>query len=232
MKLAVITGASRGIGYFLAEKLLEVNFTVINISRNKSQNREIINYPFDLQDYDKIENLTKNIVKTHGSPSLLINNAGIASMNHTLLMKNSKVADIVNLNLITPIILSKEFAKFMIKSGGKILNISSVAVPLLLEGEAVYASSKSGLEIFSQILSKEVAKMNIDVSCLGLTPIQTDLINNVPSEKIENIINKQPIKKKYSEIDVWNYLELFLNDDHKKLNGKVKYLGGFGEEFK
>ncbi len=229
MKLAVITGASKGIGYFLAEKLLENNFKVVNISRNKSKNNEVINYLFDLNDNENISNLVKKIVKTHGSPNLIINNAGIASMNHTLLMNNSKIVDIINLNLIAPIILSKEFAKFMIKNGGKILNISSVAVPLLIEGEAVYASSKSGLEIFSKILSKELIKMNIDVLCLGLTPIQTDLIKNVPSEKIQHIVNQQPIKKEYSEIDVWKFLEIFLNDHQKNLNGKVKYLGGFGE---
>lgn len=227
MKLAIISGASKGIGQYLSIKLLEEKFKVVNISRSKSKNENVIDYEFDLLKTNKISDLVKDITRTHGSPQLLINNAGIASMNHTLLMKDNKIADIVNLNLTAPLILSKEVSKTMIREGGKILNISSVAVPLLLQGEAVYASSKSGLEIFTKILSKELAEVKIEVACLGLTPIFTDLIKNVPKEKIDNIINQQPIKKTYTEIDVWEFLNNFINDKKQKFNGTINYLGGF-----
>ena len=79
-------------------------------------------------------------------------------MNHTFLMKDSDVEKIVDVNFISPILLSKEFGKFMIKKGGKILNISTVAVPLLLDGEAVYAATKSGIEVFTKILAKELSR--------------------------------------------------------------------------
>lgn len=227
MKLAIISGASKGIGQYLSIKLLEEKFKVVNISRSKSKNENVIDYEFDLLKTNKISDLVKDITRTHGSPQLLINNAGIASMNHTLLMKDNKIADIVNLNLTAPLILSKEVSKTMIREGGKILNISSVAVPLLLQGEAVYASSKSGLEIFTKILSKELAEVKIEVACLGLTPIYTDLIKNVPKEKIDNIINQQPIKKTYTEIDIWEFLNNYINDKKQKFNGTVNYLGGF-----
>ena len=227
MKLAIITGASKGIGYFLSEQLVSKGYKVLNISRTKSNLKEVINYEFDLSNFNKIPSLVKEIVKDHGSPYLLINNAGIASMNHTLLMKNSKVVDIINLNLVSPIILTKEIAKFMIKGEGKILNISSVAVPLLLEGEAVYAASKSGLEIFSKIFAKELSNVSVEVTSLGLTPIATDLIKNVPQDKIKKIIEMQPIRKEYTKIDVWKFLEKFLNDKKQLLNGTTNYLGGF-----
>jgi 3-oxoacyl-[acyl-carrier protein] reductase len=227
LKLAIISGASKGIGQYLSIKLLEEKFKVVNISRSKSKNENVIDYEFDLLKTNKISDLVKDITRTHGSPQLLINNAGIASMNHTLLMKDNKIADIVNLNLTAPLILSKEISKTMIREGGKILNISSVAVPLLLQGEAVYASSKSGLEIFTKILSKELAEVKIEVACLGLTPIFTDLIKNVPKEKIDNIINQQPIKKTYTEIDIWEFLNNYINDKKQKFNGTVNYLGGF-----
>lgn len=227
MKLAIITGASKGIGYYLSEQLVSKGYKVLNISRTKSNLKEVINYEFDLSNLDKIPSLVKEIIKNYGSPYLLINNAGIASMNHTLLMKNSKVVDIVNLNLVSPIILTKEITKFMIKGKGKILNISSVAVPLLLEGEAVYAASKSGLEIFSKIFAKELSNVGVEVASLGLTPIATDLIKNVPKDKIEKIIEMQPIKKEYTEIDVWKFLEKFLDDKKQTLNGTTNYLGGF-----
>lgn len=225
MKIAVVTGASRGIGHFLSEKLSKENYKVVNISRKSSN--AFIDYSFDLTNTQDIGKLVKQIIKEVGIPDLLINNAGVASMNHTFLMKDSDVENIVDVNLISPILLSKEFGKFMIKKGGKILNISTVAVPLLLEGEAVYAATKSGIEVFTKILAKELSRSKIDVSCIGLTPIDTDLIKNVPKEKIEKIIESQPTPKKYQLEDIWELTYKFLYSNDKKMNGKVFYLGGF-----
>jgi len=225
MKIAVVTGASRGIGHFLSEKLSEENYKVVNISRKSSN--AFIDYSFDLTNTQDIGKLVKQIIKEVGIPDLLINNAGVASMNHTFLMKDSDVEKIVDVNLISPILLSKEFGKFMIKKGGKILNISTVAVPLLLDGEAVYAATKSGIEVFTKILAKELSRSKVDVSCIGLTPIDTDLIKNVPKEKIEKIIESQPTPKKYQLEDVWELTYKFLYSKDKKMNGKVFYLGGF-----
>tara|TARA_B100001989_G_scaffold195783_1_gene144424 strand:+ start:1624 stop:2301 length:678 start_codon:yes stop_codon:yes gene_type:complete len=225
MKIAVVTGASRGIGHFLSEKLSKENYKVVNISRKSSN--AFIDYSFDLTNTQDIGKLVKQIIKEVGVPDLLINNAGVASMNHTFLMKDSDVEKIVDINLISPILLSKEFGKFMIKKGGKILNISTVAVPLLLDGEAVYAATKSGIEVFTKILAKELSRSKVDVSCIGLTPIDTDLIKNVPKEKIEKIIESQPTPKKYQLEDVWELTYKFLYSKDKKMNGKVFYLGGF-----
>ena len=225
MKIAVVTGASRGIGHFLSEKLSKENYKVVNISRKSSN--AFIDYSFDLTNTQDIGKLVKQIIKEVGVPDLLINNAGVASMNHTFLMKDSDVEKIVDINLISPILLSKEFGKFMIKKGGKILNISTVAVPLLLDGEAVYAATKSGIEVFTKILAKELSRSKVDVSCIGLTPIDTDLIKNVPKEKIEKIIESQPTPKKYQLEDVWELIYKFLYSKDKKMNGKVFYLGGF-----
>ena len=225
MKIAVVTGASRGIGHFLSEKLSKENYKVVNISRKSSN--AFIDYSFDLTNTQDIGKLVKQIIKEVGIPDLLINNAGVASMNHTFLMKDSDVEKIVDVNLISPILLSKEFGKFMIKKGGKILNISTVAVPLLLDGEAVYAATKSGIEVFTKILAKELSRSKVDVSCIGLTPIDTDLIKNVPKDKIDKITESLPTPKKYQLEDVWELTYKFLYSKDKKMNGKVFYLGGF-----
>ena len=225
MKIAVVTGASRGIGHFLSEKLSKENYRVVNISRKSSD--AFIDYSFDLTNTQDIGKLVKQIIKEVGVPDLLINNAGVASMNHTFLMKDSDVEKIVDVNFISPILLSKEFGKFMIKKGGKILNISTVAVPLLLDGEAVYAATKSGIEVFTKILAKELSRSKVDVSCIGLTPIDTDLIKNVPKDKIDKITESLPTPKKYQLEDVWELTYKFLYSEDKKMNGEVFYLGGF-----
>ena len=71
---------------------------------------------------------------------------------------------------------------------------------------------------------------NVEVACLGLTPIDTDLIKNVPEEKIRKIIEAQPLKKQYTKMDVWKFLESFLGDEANKFNGTVNYLGGFSDK--
>ena len=207
MKIGVVTGASRGIGHFLSEKLSKENYKVVNISRKSSN--AFIDYSFDLTNTQDIGKLVKQIIKEVGVPDLLINNAGVASMNHTFLMKDSDVEKIVDVNLISPILLSKEFGKFMIKKGGKILKHNTVAVPLLLDGEVVYAATKSGIEVFTKILAKELSRSKVDVSCIGLTPIDTDLIKNVPKEKIEKIIDVN-LHQKYQLEDVWELTYKFL----------------------
>ena len=101
MKIAVVTGASKGIGYFLSEKLSKEKYKVVNISRKSSN--AFIDYSFDLTNTQDIGQLVKQVIKEVGVPDLLINNAGVASMNHTL-MKDSDVEKIVDVNFISPIL--------------------------------------------------------------------------------------------------------------------------------
>ena len=99
-------------------------------------------------------------------------------------------------------------------------------MPLDLEGELIYASSKSAIEKMSRILSKELSSFNITVNTVGPTPIETDLIKVVPRDKIEAILNKQTLKRFGTMDDVLQVIKFFVSEDSSFITGQTIYLGG------
>ena len=109
---------------------------------------------------------------------------------------------------------------------GRIINFSTVAVPLNLEGEAIYASSKCAVEQFTKIFSKEVSSMGVTVNLIGPTPIQTDLIKAVPKVKIDDLLEQQAIKRLGEFEDVINVIDFYIKKESNFITGQTIYLGG------
>ena len=185
-KVILITGTRKGIGKYLAEYYLEKQFIVIGCSRGESTilNEHYKHYCLNVIDEPQVKKLFSEIQRDFGSLNILINNAGIASMNHSLLTSIDTVKKILETNVIGMFLFSREAAKLMRKTNdGRIVNFSTVAVPLKLEGEAVYAASKAAINTLTQILAIEFAPFGITVNAIGPTPVKTDLIKNVPEDK-------------------------------------------------
>ena len=113
-----------------------------------------------------------------------------------------------------------------IKKFGRIVNFSTVAVPLSIEGESIYASSKSAVNTLTKILSKEFGKFGITVNLIGPTPIKTDLIRSVPENKLNKLIKTQSIKRYGNFRDVSNVIDFFINEKSDFITGQKIYLGG------
>ena len=109
---------------------------------------------------------------------------------------------------------------------GRIVNVSTVAVPLRLEGEAIYAASKSAVVALTQVLARELAEWGITCNVVGPTPIETDLIRNVPREKIDAIVKRLAIKRLGRFEDVANVIDFFVRPESDYVTGQVIYLGG------
>jgi 3-oxoacyl-[acyl-carrier protein] reductase len=123
--------------------------------------------------------------------------------------------------------MSRESAKLMMKQKyGRIINFSSVAVPMNIEGEAIYASSKAAIETFSKVFAREVASYGITVNVIGPSPILTDLIAKVPEQKIQDLVNKMPLKRLGEFRDVENVIDFFASEASSYITGQVIYLGG------
>jgi len=148
-------------------------------------------------------------------------------MNHILLTPLSSVKKIFDVNVIGTFLFSREAVKLMSKNKyGRIVNFSTVAVPLKIEGEAVYAASKAAIKTFTEILAKEVSGLNITVNAIGPTPIKTDLIKSVPIEKIDKLIESQAIKRFGEFEDVANVIDFFIQKRSSFITGQTLFLGG------
>ena len=228
-KTIFITGTSKGIGRYLAEYFVNKGNYVIGCSRGdfdlKKSNYK--HYSLSVNDELKVKKMFNEIRNNHGSIDVLINNAGVASMNHSLLTKLETVEKILDTNLIGTFLFCREGAKIMQKNKfGRIINFSTVAVPLNLEGEAIYAASKAAVASLTKILAKEFASFGITVNAIGPTPIKTDLIKSVPDEKIKKLINAQAIKRFGSFKDTVNVIDFFINEKSDFITGQIIYLGG------
>ena len=109
---------------------------------------------------------------------------------------------------------------------GRIVNFTTIATPLMLEGEAVYAASKASIENLTKISARELAIFGITINAIGPTPIKTDLVRNVPKEKMDALLNRQAIKKFGEFEDVTNVIDFFLRPESSFITGQVLYLGG------
>jgi 3-oxoacyl-[acyl-carrier protein] reductase len=181
----------------------------------------------DVSDEKQVRSLLRYVEQTHRRLDVAINNAGAASMNHALLTPGSTLEKLMRVNVLGTFLVSRESAKLMKQRRyGRIVNFSSIAVPLHLEGHAAYVASKSAVEGLSQVLAREFAEFGITVNVLGLAPTDTDMIRGVPKDKIERLVNALPIKRLGTHNDVANALELLLRPESEAITGQIIYLGG------
>lgn len=227
--IILITGTRKGIGNQLAKYYLENGHVVVGCSRSQSdlEHSNYSHYCLDVSNEQQVTDLFVTIRKKFGRLDVLINNAGMASLNHTLLTPLSTVTKLFNTNFLGTFLFSRQAVKLMQKNKfGRIVNFSTVAVPLNLEGEAIYASSKSAIEQFTKVFSKEVASMGITVNTIGPTPTETDLIKAVPKNKIDELLTQQAIKRLGNFDDIINVIDFYINKNSNYITGQTIYLGG------
>ncbi|WP_026804228.1 SDR family NAD(P)-dependent oxidoreductase [Aliarcobacter lanthieri] len=228
-KVVVITGTSKGIGKAISLHYLEKGFIVIGCSRTNGTitHTNYRHFSLEITDEEAVVNMIRTIKKEFGKIDILINNAGIASMNHILTTSIDSISKLFNTNFLGTFLFTREVSKVMMKEkNGRIINFTTVAKPLRLEGEAIYASSKAAIETFTQTASKELSPFNITVNAIGPTPVQTDLIKAVPKDKINELLNKQTIKRWATFEDIINVVDFFCDEKSSFITGQIVYLGG------
>ena len=227
--VTLITGTRKGIGRFLAAHYCGQGHRVYGCSRGEP-NWELDGYTHfqaDVADEKQVRGIFAAIRRDEGRLDNLLNNAGIASMNHSLLTPLSTVRQVLETNVVGCFLFCREAAKLMKKNGyGRIVNFSTVAVPLRLEGEAAYVASKAAVEGLTDVLSREFAGFGITVNTIGPVPIKTDLIRGVPEDKIDAIVERQTIRRLGELDDVANVSDFFLSAKSDFVTGQHIYLGG------
>ena len=228
-RVIIITGTRKGIGRYLAEQYLQEGDIVYGCSR-RICDIEHPNYHhtrLDVSEEAEVVGFVRNVYKNHKRIDVLINNAGCASMNHFLLTPYDTAKKVFNTNFFGTFLMCREVAKFMVKAkSGRIVNYSTVAVALNLHGELVYSASKAAIEQLTRVLADEIGESGVTVNAIGPTPIDTDLIKNVPENKLQDLLSHQCIKRFGQFEDVKNVIDFFLKPESNFITAQTIYLGG------
>ncbi|OAH97616.1 beta-ketoacyl-ACP reductase [Methylomonas methanica] len=195
-KLAIVTGASRGIGRAIAEKLVADGFFVVGTATSDSGAEAISaylgengkGYKLNVADSADIESFIKTTGDAYGTPAVLVNNAGITRDNLLMRMKDEEWDDIISTNLTSIFRMSKAVLRSMMKVRyGRIINISSVVGSTGNAGQANYAAAKAGMIGFAKSMAKEVGSRGITVNTVSPGFIDTDMTKEL-SEDIKNAL--------------------------------------------
>jgi 3-oxoacyl-[acyl-carrier protein] reductase len=227
----LITGATRGIGLALVRHCLDAGDLVMGCGRTGSsvEHERYTHHSMDVTSPEAVDELFDEVRNRFGTLDVLINNAGIASMNAVALTPFDTARRIVETNFLGPFELTRGAIRIMRGSPApRIVNLTSVAVPLRIKGEAVYAASKSALETFTRIAAYELGSFGITCNAVGPSPIETGLVEGVPQEKMRALIKSQAIPRWAVPEDVVNVVEFFLRPESGMVTGQVIYLGGAG----
>jgi 3-oxoacyl-[acyl-carrier protein] reductase len=228
-RVILITGTSRGLGRHLVEHYVGLGYRVIGCSRGPA-GHEIDGYrhfQIDVADEAKVSRLFLAVRRDFGRLDVLINNAGVASMNHFLLTPLASVEKIFRTNVFGAFVVMREAARLMRRNGfGRIVNLVTVGVPLRLEGEAAYVASKSAVMSLTQVAAKELAPLGITVNAVGPGPIQTDLMRGVPEHMSAALIDRLVLKRWTEFGDVTNVIDFLISSDSGAVTGQTIFLGG------
>ncbi|MDP2548281.1 3-oxoacyl-ACP reductase FabG [Oceanobacter sp. 4_MG-2023] len=236
--LVLVTGASRGIGRAVAERLAGKGYKVIGTATSESgaaairEALQVIDADNDavvlnISDAEQTSEALKALVAEHGTPAVLVNNAGITRDNLFLRMSDDEWHAVINTNLTGVFRVCKALVKPMIKArAGAIINISSIIGTTGNAGQANYAAAKAGLEGFSRSLAQEVASRNITVNCVAPGFIKTDMTDVLPEAQKEAILSSIPSKRLGRPDEIASAVAFLASDEAKYITGQTIHVNG------
>lgn len=237
-KIALVTGASRGIGAAIAVKLAKKGALVIGTATSE-KGAKIVEQTFelnklsgigmvlDVNDNNSINELIKNIITQHGEINILINNAGITKDTLLMRMKDEDWDVVINTNLKSVYKLSQSVIRGMMKNRyGRIINISSVVGHMGNAGQTNYSATKAGIAGFTKSLAQEIGNRGITVNCVAPGFIDTDMTRALTEEQRNLLLGHIPLSRLGSPNDVANAVAFLASDDSDYITGETIHVNG------
>ena len=234
-RTALVTGASRGIGKSIAERLVDDGFFVVGTSTTDSGVENIEGWLGDrgiglmmrVEDSALVEASVQRIFERCGDVSVLINNAGITRDSLLVRMKDDEWDDVIETNLAGTFRLCKSVLRSMIKARwGRIVNLGSVVGRMGNPGQTNYAASKAGIEGLTRALAQEVGSRGITVNCVAPGFIDTDMTAALGDAQVDNLTATIPLGRIGSPQDVASAVSFLVSEDASYITGETLHVNG------
>ncbi len=234
-EIALVTGASRGIGAAIAASLAAAGATVVGTATSEAGARGISETLADngrgvvlnIADHDSVQSAIADILKNEGSPSILVNNAGITRDNLLLRMKPDEWDDVLSTNLSGAYRVCKACLRGMMKARkGRIINISSVIGVTGNAGQSNYAAAKAGIIGFSKSLAREIGSRNITVNVVAPGFIDTDMTRVLPEDQREAMLRQIPLGRLGSGDDIASAVLFLASPAGSYITGETLHVNG------
>lgn len=235
MRNVLVTGASRGLGLAIARKLAASGYAVLALARKTTAQLDaavaecadggagaIHFVPFDLAELDNIQSLVAGLRKSHGAIYGLVNNAAIGTEGQLSLMPNARIAELVHVNTVAPIVLTKYVVRgMMADGGGRVVNVASIVAFTGYSGLSVYSATKASLVGFTRSLAREVGRMGVNVNAIAPGFLDTDMTNAMTDDQRAKVTRRTALKRLPRVEDVGNAAAYLLGDGAAAITGTV-----------
>jgi len=237
-EIALVTGASRGIGAAIADGLAEAGAVVVGTATSESGAEAIGNrfqkagyrgrgMLLDVTDQVSVDQLIKAVTEEYGAPSVLVNNAGITRDNLLMRMKEEEWQSIIDTNLTSIFRLSKAVLRGMMKARkGRIINISSVVGATGNPGQTNYAAAKAGIFGFTRSMAREVGSRGITVNAVAPGFIDTDMTRELSEDQRKGLIENIPLQRLGLPEDIANAVVFLASEAGAYITGETLHVNG------
>ncbi|MCV2357239.1 SDR family oxidoreductase [Paucibacter sp. B2R-40] len=228
-KIVLITGARRGVGRLLTEHFLAGQARVIGFNRHADE--ELLpgytGMAVDIADPDSVAQGFARIRQEFGQLDIVINNAAQLVSQYAMIMPAAAAKTMLEVNVLGTFLVSREAAKLMRKpKWGRIINIGSMASSLEPMGDSVYAASKAAISTLANVMAREFAAFNVTCNTLAITAIDTDMLAQLPKDKIDQVVAGLPLPRYASPDDIFNVVDFFASERSAYITAQTVYLGG------
>ena len=235
-RIALVTGASRGIGQAIAKRLANEGYLVIGTATSEKGAAAVNDYLQELggagrvlnvQDTEQINQLFDSIEKEFGNVQVLVNNAGITQDGLLMRMDDSAWEHVLDVNLTSVFRTSKRAIKGMMKARqGRIINITSVVAAMGNAGQTNYTASKAGIEGFTRSLAREIGSRQITVNCVAPGFIDTDMTSELNEALIQSMLNAVPLARLGKPEDIAAAVNFLASEEAGYVTGTVLDVNG------
>jgi 3-oxoacyl-[acyl-carrier protein] reductase len=227
-KVALVTGASRGIGRGLVERFLADGYRVVGCSRGEAPaaDDDYEHTRLDVAEEGAVRRWIGGVARSHGRIDVVVNNAGVLATSPALVTPASTAEEVMRTNFLGAFLVSREAAKVMIRTGyGRIVNIASMACGAHMEGASAYAASKGAVIEYSKVLAKELSERNVTVNVVAPSIVETEMLDKLGEEGSERSRRALTIKRNCTVEEIAHVVAFLASPHAGCLTGQVLYLG-------